>query len=119
MLDAINADQREEGDSYRYVVDRELFLNIGRMAGVFLVLTSSVLFDENITLRITPVILALVTSAILLCSRRLTRARYRGTPFRTFQCPALRITTRDFRAGQTVLHEGEATAVARPWPTIF
>lgn len=75
MLDAINADQRGDGDSYCYVVDRELFLNSGRMLGVFLVLGSSLFFDDNITLRVAPVILALVTSAMLLCSRDLTRAR--------------------------------------------
>jgi hypothetical protein len=78
MLDAINADQRGDGDSYRYVVDRELFLNVGRMVGVFLVLGSNVFFDDNITLRVAPVILALVTSAMLLCSRDLTRAKYAG-----------------------------------------
>jgi YQGE family putative transporter len=76
MLDAINADQRGDGDSYRYVVDRELFLNVGRMVGVFLVLGSNIFFDDNITLRVAPVILALVTSAMLLCSRDLTRTRH-------------------------------------------
>ncbi len=71
MLDAINADQQKDGDAYRYVVDRELFLNVGRMVGVVLVLLSSVSFDDNITLRVTPVILALVTSSILFCGRGL------------------------------------------------
>jgi YQGE family putative transporter len=73
ILDAINFDQQRDGDSYRYVVDRELFLNIGRMTGVFIVLVLNYFSDDDVTLRITPIVLALATSFMLVSSRDLSR----------------------------------------------
>jgi predicted tellurium resistance membrane protein TerC len=64
MLDAINGDQGESADHYRYIVDRELFLNLGRLVGVCVVVTLSLVSGADTTLRIAPLLLALVTSAL-------------------------------------------------------
>jgi YQGE family putative transporter len=71
ILDAINADQDNPTDHYRYIVDRELCLNLGRLLGVGVVLALSVLSDSDFTLRIAPLMLAVVTSSLLVVSRGL------------------------------------------------
>ncbi len=71
ILDIINEDQDNPAEQYRYIVDRELCLNVGRIVGVCVVLALSFFGDESLTLRIAPLILALVTSSLLVFSSRL------------------------------------------------
>jgi hypothetical protein len=73
ILDAINADQDSTTDHYRYIVDRELCLNIGRVLGVGVVLLLSAWTDADSTLRIAPLLLALVTSSLLIVGRGFAR----------------------------------------------
>jgi YQGE family putative transporter len=72
IFDAIDTDHGSNGEPYRYIVDRELFLNLGRLSGVFVVITLSLLCDVDRTLRIAPLILAIATSSLLLFSRGLS-----------------------------------------------
>jgi YQGE family putative transporter len=69
ILDAINADQDNAVAHYRYIVDRELCLNVGRLIGVCVVVSLSVFSDADVTLRVSPLILAVVTSSLLVVSR--------------------------------------------------
>ncbi len=71
ILDAINADQDNATNHYRYIVDRELCLNMGRVLGICVVLALTVWSDADYTLRVAPLILALVTSFLLVFSRGL------------------------------------------------
>jgi YQGE family putative transporter len=75
MLDAINGDQGESADHYRYIVDRELFLNLGRIVGVCVVVILSCASGADTTLRIAPLLLALVTSALPFIIPKLPEAR--------------------------------------------
>ena len=75
ILDAINADQDNAVAHYRYIVDRELCLNLGRLIGVCVVLTLSVFSDPDVALRVSPLILAVVTSSLLVVSRGVTVMR--------------------------------------------
>jgi YQGE family putative transporter len=71
ILDAINSDQENDDEHYCYIVDRELCLNLGRLAGVFLVLMLCVFGDADLTLRIVPLIFGLIISSLLVVSRGL------------------------------------------------
>lgn len=72
ILDAIDADDGSDGDPYRYIVDRELFLNFGRVTGVCVVIGLSLSCEIDITLRVAPLILAIATSSLLFLSRGLS-----------------------------------------------
>jgi len=71
ILDAINVDQKDSTDYYRYIVDRELCLNLGRVLGVCVVLSLCLFTSADITLRLAPLILALVTGLLLIISKGL------------------------------------------------
>ncbi|MEN9846627.1 MAG: hypothetical protein RIS36_1774 [Pseudomonadota bacterium] len=71
IFDVINADQEDSSGQYPYIVDRELFLNLGRIVGVGAVVTLSALTGPDVTLRTAPLILAIGTSTLLFLVPRL------------------------------------------------
>lgn len=72
IFDAIDRDHKEEAMRYSYIVDRELFLNFGRFIGVVVILWLTLSAGSEVALRVSPLILALVTSGLLVVSRGLT-----------------------------------------------
>lgn len=61
-------DDQENGDStnnYAYVVDEELFLNIGRTLGILLFSFTIISFSQEISLRVTPILIGIAQLAIV------------------------------------------------------
>ncbi|HEX7017666.1 MAG TPA: MFS transporter [Patescibacteria group bacterium] len=74
-------DEEESGDAtnnYAYVCDRELYLNIGRIAGVFSFLALTYHFSDLVALRFIPVLMGLFQVGVWWTARQLVQTSSRS-----------------------------------------
>jgi len=74
IMDAINLNRTKDEESYSYILDREIHLNLGRISGILLTMAGIFVIGEGTCLRMMPVVLAVLTSLILVCGKSLAIA---------------------------------------------